>query len=245
MIFERDLIAFELLDVFYLNQRNVKNFNFERNIDALSFRINSDCVFETKDSTYKLSDNSVSFVPAKVDYTRIAERDELIVIHLNILNYTSREIEVIIPENNQKIRTLFKKVLEMWQTTKNKHACSALIYEIFNELYQEKSEPLPYNPKIQGAVDYINKHFADIDLILSDAAEKSFMTEVYFRKLFKQSFGTSPKKHIVNLRIKRAQTLIETGYYSLQEVCLLSGFSDYKYFSVVFKKATGVSPSKY
>jgi AraC-like DNA-binding protein len=71
------------------------------------------------------------------------------------------------------------------------------------------------------------------------------MSEVYFRRLFKEEYGVSPQKFIIDLRIQNAVALISTGYYSLKEVALMSGYSDYKYFSIEFKKAMGVSPSQY
>ena len=71
------------------------------------------------------------------------------------------------------------------------------------------------------------------------------MSEVYFRKLFKEEYGISPQKYIINLRMQYAKGLISTGYYSLNEVAYMSGYTDYKYFSVEFKKSMGVSPSEY
>ena len=80
---------------------------------------------------------------------------------------------------------------------------------------------------------------------IKELADRSFMSEVSFRKLFKKKYGVSPQRFIINLRMQNAAGLISTGYYSLKEVALMSGYEDYKYFSVEFKKTTGVSPSKY
>lgn len=88
-------------------------------------------------------------------------------------------------------------------------------------------------------------NYKSSELSIQKLAEKSFMSEVYFRKLFKEEFGVSPQKYIVNLRIQHAVGLISAGYHSLKEVAQLSGYDDYKYFSVEFKKAMGVSPSDY
>ena len=71
------------------------------------------------------------------------------------------------------------------------------------------------------------------------------MSEGYFRKLFKEEFGISPQKYIIELRIQNAVALISKGYYSLKEIAYMSGYNDYKYFSVEFKKSMGVSPSEY
>lgn len=83
------------------------------------------------------------------------------------------------------------------------------------------------------------------DLSIKEIADKSFMSEVYFRRLFKEEYGISLQKYIINLRIQNALGLISTGYYSLKEIAYISGYNDYKYFSVEFKKNMGVSPSEY
>ena len=62
---------------------------------------------------------------------------------------------------------------------------------------------------------------------------------------FKKEFGISPKKYVINARIKLAESLIESGYYSLFEVAEKCGFTDHKYFSTEFRKTVGVPPSKY
>ena len=38
---------------------------------------------------------------------------------------------------------------------------------------------------------------------------------------------------------------MSTGYYSLKEIAIMSGYEDYKYFSAEFKREKGISPSKY
>jgi AraC-like DNA-binding protein len=87
------------------------------------------------------------------------------------------------------------------------------------------------------------KNYKKSDLSIKEIADKSFMSEVYFRKLFKEKYEISPQKYIIDLRIQNAVGLISTGYYSLKEIAYMSGYTDYKYSSVEFKKAMGISPS--
>lgn len=65
-----------------------------------------------------------------------------------------------------------------------------------------------------------------------------------YRKL-KSLTDLSPNEFIVDVRIKKACELLRTGRYQVSEVAFLVGFSDPKYFSLVFKKHKGVSPRKY
>jgi len=47
------------------------------------------------------------------------------------------------------------------------------------------------------------------------------------------------------MRIEKAKELLSTGYFSVKEVSQKSGFDNVKYFSTVFKKEVGCSPSEY
>ena len=92
---------------------------------------------------------------------------------------------------------------------------------------------------------FYNSDTLQQDFSISEAAIKSFISEQYFRKLFKKEFGISPKKYVIEHRIKRAQALILTNHYTIAEISELCGYSDYNHFSTEFKKITGTSPSQY
>ena len=247
LIFEKELLSFNLLEVLSLKQRNVNMSNNGRNFSALSFRIHSDTVLLTDSDEYHLTDNCVSFVPSRFDYRRISKTDELIVIHFEITNYRAECIEFFLSQNPERLEGLFREILSVWNKREAgyKHQASAILYEIFAECYRQNFHHKNELSKIHRSVEYINKHYTDPNLSVFKIAQQSYMSEVYFRRLFNLEFGTSPQKYIVHLRILHAKGLISTGYHTLKEVAYLSGYTDYKYFSVEFKKKVGVSPSEY
>ena len=51
--------------------------------------------------------------------------------------------------------------------------------------------------------------------------------------------------YIAQLRIQRAKELLEDETMSIQEIAEIVGYNDYFYFTKVFKKVQGISPSKY
>ena len=247
LFFEKDLLSFNILDVIKIKQQNVNMINSGRNFNALSFRFRSDAVLTTKEEKYFMKNNCVSYFPARLDYTRVATVDEMIVIHFDTTNYTTRNIEYFISDNPTVLSELFGKILDAWNKKDlgYKFRCSAILCEIFAECYTQNYVLKSQNSKIHNSVEYLLKNYKKSDLSIKEIADKSFMSEVYFRKLFKEEYGISPQKYIVNLRIQNALGLISTGYYSLKEIAYMSGYNDYKYFSVEFKKNMGVSPSKY
>ena len=247
MFFEMEMISIHLLEVLELKQRNVRMFNSGRKFNALSFRYAADTALKTKHAEYHLRENVISYVPAGLDYERAAKEDELIVVHFDAINCYTGDIEFFVPEDPARLAELFRKIRDLWIQKEPAYQlqCTSVFYEILAECYAQNSKPKIQNSKIQRSVDYMIQHYRERELTIGKLAEQSFMSEVYFRKLFKEEFGTSPQKYLMNLRMQNAVGLISSGYYSLKEVCDLSGYSDYKYFSVEFKKAMGVSPSEY
>lgn len=246
LIFEQEYIIFELLDVFYLEQSFMKKFNTNRNFDAISFRYNSDTIIETENQQFELHDDSICYFPSNVPYTRISKNDKLIVIHFKAFNYHSKNIEYFSPNKPQKYRELFEQILNIWDNKdiSYKHDSASILHKIFSELYKDNMSVCK-DDKITESVLYIKKNYLLQDFSVSEAASKSFISEQYFRKLFKKEFSISPKRYVIENRIKRAQALILTNNYSIAEISELCGYSDYNHFSTEFKKITGVSPSQY
>lgn len=247
LFFESDMLSLKLLDVVKLKQKDINTCNSGRHFNALSFRLQSDAVLKTEKKVVQMKENTILFVPAGINYSRVARFDELIVIHFEMSNCDARKIEFFESANSEEIKNLFLRILECWNQKEAgyRYTCSAFFYQILALCYSEKCKAKPQDSKIQKSTEYLLAHYKDIDVTIKKIAEKSFISEVYFRKLFKAEHGISPQKFIIRLRIQAAKELIATGYYSLQEIALMSGYTDYKYFSTEFKKQVGVSPSDY
>lgn len=247
MFFNKETISFNILDVIKINQQNVNMFNTGRNFDAISFRFHADTFLKTETQEYCVGDNTICYFPAMLDYTRISKLDEMIVVHFDATNYFCESIELFTPQNPQTFEELFEKIYAVWSKKQvgYKHKCSAILCEIFAECYVQNFTNNAYDPKIKSSVIYMNEHFKDSNISIKEIADKSFISEVYFRKLFRREFGISPQKHLINLRIGHAIGLMSTGYYLLKEIAYMSGYTDYKYFSTEFKRIKGVSPSEY
>lgn len=247
MFFENKDLNLKFLGVMELSQKNIDVYNPGRSFNAISLRLESDAVITAGEKTYELKEKSVCFVPAKLDYSRKASKDKLIAVHFDIKNADIRYIDYFYPKNPAVFEALFNKILAYWNKKESDctYRCTAILYEILAECCLQKYREACAESKIESSVKYIHRHYRDSDLSINKIAEKSYISEVYFRKLFKEEYGISPQKYIINLRIEYAVNLLSAGYFSLKEVALLSGYSDYKYFSVQFKKIIGQSPNEY
>ncbi|MBD3921284.1 AraC family transcriptional regulator [Paenibacillus sp. PR3] len=91
---------------------------------------------------------------------------------------------------------------------------------------------------------YIESRFTE-ELSLEEVADHVHLNSFYLSKVFKQYVGETFIDYLTSLRIKRAKQLIEEDSLSLKEICYEVGYKDPNYFSRVFKKVTGVTPSDY
>ena len=98
---------------------------------------------------------------------------------------------------------------------------------------------------IEQIVAYISTNFCDPTLTPYSIAEHFALSRTGLYRLFKEQLGISPKKHINNIRIENACTILHRSDRQIKEIALSVGFKDPLYFSKVFKEKNGVSPSDY
>ncbi|MCL2035270.1 MAG: helix-turn-helix domain-containing protein [Oscillospiraceae bacterium] len=91
--------------------------------------------------------------------------------------------------------------------------------------------------------EYIDGHFCE-KLRRKDIAARFYMNEDHLSHLFKKRFSATIPEYINCRRVEYASTLLRRGY-SVQEVSMACGFETSSYFSTVFRRLTGRSPSDY
>ena len=117
---------------------------------------------------------------------------------------------------------------------------SVLMYTVsfFNDL-QER------NDRFESILDYIKNNHTDASLSLKKVAEIFFYSDKYFSALFKQKTDVKFTDYINKLRTETAIHLIGEGVTSVSELAEKCGYSDPYYFSRIFKKTVGLSPTQY
>lgn len=97
----------------------------------------------------------------------------------------------------------------------------------------------------EAMLDYVDHHYADPDISLKKVAGIFSYTPKYTSLLFKKHMKTGFNAYISALRIQYALTLISEGESSVGRLAERCGFADPMYFSSVFKKRMGISPSAF
>lgn len=100
------------------------------------------------------------------------------------------------------------------------------------------------NHLIRQAQEYIDHNFHR-DISLDDVSRELNISPYYFSKLFKEETGNNFVEYVTERRMDRAKNLLKKQDTSIKEVCAEVGYSDPNYFSRIFKKYQGVTPTEY
>lgn len=97
---------------------------------------------------------------------------------------------------------------------------------------------------IAQAKNYIDTHY-NKDISLDDVSREVEISPYYFSKLFKEETGENFIEYVTNIRLERARELLAKTEYSMKEICGEIGYADPNYFSRIFKKNVGLTPTEY
>jgi two-component system response regulator YesN len=93
-------------------------------------------------------------------------------------------------------------------------------------------------------LDYVQQNYSET-IHLQDFAVKYHLSTGYLSKLFKSETGSNFSEYIVEIRMNKAQELINGGYKKISEISKMVGYEDSKFFSQTFKRWSGVTPQDY
>lgn len=98
--------------------------------------------------------------------------------------------------------------------------------------------------EVERATHFFNENFNQ-NICIKDYAAEHAMSESWFNRIFKKVTKMTPMQYILSLRISNAINLLENTNQSIKQISYNVGYDDSLYFSRLFKKSTGLSPTAY
>lgn len=118
-----------------------------------------------------------------------------------------------------------------------------VIYRIVDVKHQFRSL------KGKNEIALRTKHFIDANytqsISLKDIADTMYVSQHYLSHLFKKEVGDSPFNYLISRRIEEAKRLLADSNKPIHEIASQVGYGNDKYFSMLFKKMTGQTPSAF
>lgn len=97
---------------------------------------------------------------------------------------------------------------------------------------------------LRKAIDYIQEHYNE-QVTLNEVAENIYVSTFYISRMFKKELGKSFVDFLNDVRIEKSKELLKDVKYKTYEVAEIVGIPDPHYFSKLFKKYSGMTPSEY
>ncbi len=134
----------------------------------------------------------------------------------------------------------FDYLLKPWKEEK--------LFELINTAIEnvrsmQKTDGIVHSQK-DVIKDYIDRNYKK-DISAKDVAGMLGYSDVYFSKVFKQLFDDNFINYLTKIRIDRAKVLLKDISFNIKEVGKSVGYADSNYFTKVFKRSIGISPSEY
>lgn len=91
---------------------------------------------------------------------------------------------------------------------------------------------------------YIHAHYME-ELSMKNVAHAMNYSDAYFCKLFKQCFQVNFSTYLNEFRVEKAMAMMENPRVNVKDISRSCGYTDSNYFSRVFKRITGLTPTEY
>ena len=151
----------------------------------------------------------------------------------------------------ENLKKSFKVACSEWKASAPTcHAASMralydCIYQCSSAQQKQVYMPNALLETIAPAIEELERNFTSNELTVSQLAKLCGMSEVYFRKIFINHFGISPKEYMIRKRMECAKQLLVAGELEISGIATYCGYSDPCHFSREFKKRYGVSPKNF
>ncbi|NQX59898.1 response regulator transcription factor [Paenibacillus qinlingensis] len=150
-------------------------------------------------------------------------------------------------EELQDMELDFLNYSELKERFETFESLCSFLYDILTYIkllnYQSANEG-DKNSYFAQMVKYIDTNFQS-ELYLKDLSVKFLINQVYCCQLFKKNLGKTFSEYVTDLRIKKACELLKHTELSIDEIAAKVGYMDYYYFNKVFKKHSGITPTKF
>ncbi len=144
-----------------------------------------------------------------------------------------------------RVDALQKELMAGFGALRSTEEIQAYIVDAFRQCLQLCSRETETASHTKRMKEYIDENYMDPDMSVALVSEYMHLSPIYTGMLFKNDTGQSIVSYIHKVRITQAKKLLLEDKYSIQEISKKVGYLVPDYFTRLFSKQTGMTPSKY
>lgn len=211
------------------------------------FCIGGKAIYKVKNKIIELDERHVILAPKNCEY-HLDVIDDAIFPVIDFELYSGFFDDVYVFEISEA-RTFYHNYINMEKQYMSDSASRELmglsnLYDLTARINGYGREINKYKI-IEDAEEYLEKNVFAEGVNIAEIAEKSNISEVYFRRLFKEKYNISPHEYINQQRIKKAKELLLYDNFNISEIAQACGYNSIYSFSRAFKTIVGLSPSDF
>jgi len=199
---------------------------------------------EIMEGQYAMAGQSLEKMLMQIDCSHTAARDSLFRI-IAALSFAALKLAGggILSEQVYREFMDFSDIEQLW----NQAAChlfAAKVRERFASLQKYAVAAGSHSPFVVRAIQYIENHYQE-PITLESAAEAIGISAGHLTRLMSDELKKGFARTLIDYRLQKAKEMLKKPNVSVRDVSRLCGYSDANYFARLFRRMTGVSPSKY
>lgn len=163
----------------------------------------------------------------------------------------TQERQIFYCGSGLEYQTYFRSIIQELQTKKESFEEMTEMYlrQIFIRMERyllttSMEEHRPVLEVIDQATLYFSEHYHE-NISIEEYAQSQNMSVSWFIRNFKQYTGMTPMQYVLSIRLQNAETLLANPQYNITEIANIIGYENPLYFSRIFRKQKGISPSEY
>ncbi|MBD2844863.1 response regulator [Paenibacillus sp. IB182496] len=153
------------------------------------------------------------------------------------------EMELHTPELEAAETALWHALLARETLGEMREELAAYLGEVGGRIRERRSGKVAN--LVERVRTVIERQYGDSQLTVAEIAKTVYLSPTYVSLLFKQETGQTINEYLTQVRIERAKALLREPQHKFYDICYAIGYNDPSYFTRLFKKATGLTPSAY
>lgn len=207
-----------------------------------------ECFLDEDIGTVRIQAGDILFVPKGSRYVATYQEDgteirivQFDITHGNLPQHLSKSAKITLPNAAELLKAFFDSPYS--RAPKHPFYYLSCIYNLLWQLDEYGCQTPGKYKKLSPALDEFSKNYRT-NKPVSFYAGMCGMSEVNFRRLFKEYTGLSPVDYRNRLRLENAKAMLQSGEYNVNESAELCGFSNISFFIRLYKRKFGHTPKE-